>query len=151
MSIDIDFKALLGSYAQVTLFILMLSVGLSTGFAKLLALTKNPSLLVRCVLAAFVLVPLAAMLIDRIIPMSTAMRLGLAMVAICPGAPMIYRKALKGRARADLAGGYQVTMSLLAVVFVPVWLLVFSKIYQVDAAIDTLRLSKSGNTTQFDS
>jgi predicted permease len=63
------------------------------------------------------------------------MRLRLAMMAICPGAPMIYRKSLKGRALPDLAASYQVTMSLLAVVLVPVWLVVLSRIYHEDGSV----------------
>jgi BASS family bile acid:Na+ symporter len=135
MSIDLDIKTLLSSYAHITLFILMLSIGLSQGFANIAYLWRRPGLLLRCLLASFVVVPLAAMLINQVIPMAFAVKVGLATMAICPGAPMIYRKLLKGRALPHLAGSFQVTTALLAVVVVPLWLSIFAHLYPNDITV----------------
>ncbi|HIK44398.1 MAG TPA: bile acid:sodium symporter [Leptolyngbyaceae cyanobacterium M65_K2018_010] len=135
MPIELDLKAILSSYAQLTLFILMLSIGLSQGFVNIAYLWRRPGLLGRCLLASFVLVPLAAMLINWVVPMPFAVRVGLAVMAICPGAPMIYRKLLKGRALPTLAGSFQVTTALLAVVMVPIWASIFAQIYPNDMAV----------------
>jgi BASS family bile acid:Na+ symporter len=136
MSIELDIKTILSSYAQLTLFILMLSIGLSQGVANIAYLWRRPGLLARCLLAAFVVAPLAAMMIDQIIPMDLAVKVGLATMAICPGAPMIYRKLLKGRALPNLAGSFQVTTALLAVVMVPIWVSIFARIYPNDITVD---------------
>lgn len=136
MPIELDVKTILGSYAQITLFILMLSIGLSQGFANIAYLWRRPGLLGRCLLASFVVVPLAAMLIAQVIPMPFPVRVGLATMAICPGAPMIYRKLLKGRALPNLAGSFQVTTALLAVVMVPIWISIFARLYPNDITVD---------------
>ena len=136
MSVELDPKTILSSYAQLTIFILMLSIGLSQGFSKVTYLWRRPSLLSRCLLAAFVLVPIAAILINQVIPMSFPTRLGLAMMAICPGAPMVYRKSLKGKTLPVLAGSFQVTMAIVCVVAVPIWVGILSKLYPADATVD---------------
>ncbi len=82
----------MGNYVQLTLFLIILSIGLREGWENLTFLWRQPSLLIRCLLASFVLVPLASMLIDAIVPMATEARIGMAFMAICPGAPLIYRK-----------------------------------------------------------
>jgi BASS family bile acid:Na+ symporter len=135
MPIELDIKAILSSYAQITLFLLMLSIGLSQGLANIAYLWRRPGLLARCLLASFVVVPLAAMLINQALPMSFPVKVGLATMAICPGAPMIYRKLLKGRALPNLAGSFQVTTAMLAVVGVPIWVAIFAQIYPNDMVV----------------
>ncbi|MEM9567287.1 MAG: hypothetical protein AAF974_03180, partial [Cyanobacteria bacterium P01_E01_bin.34] len=114
----------------------MLSIGLSQGFRNLAFLCRRPSLLARCVVASFVLVPLAAMIVNYILPLTFPIKVGLALMAVCPGAPMIYRKLLVGRTIPKLAGSFQVTTALLAVVVVPIWLSALSALYPSDATIE---------------
>jgi BASS family bile acid:Na+ symporter len=127
MEINID--TIVSSYATITLFLLMLSIGLREGFANLTLLWRRPGLLFRCVLASFVLVPIASMAIDAIFPLSDPVRAGMAAMAICPGAPMLYRKLSGMKANTALAGSYQVTMSLFAVVLVPLWIVIINLLY----------------------
>jgi BASS family bile acid:Na+ symporter len=127
MTIDID--TVVSSYATLTLFLLMLSIGLREGFENLTVLWRRPGLLLRCVLASFVLVPIATMAIDVVLPMGDAARAGVAVMALCPGAPMLYRKLAGMKANTAVAGSYQVTMSLLAIVFVPLWIIIINILY----------------------
>lgn len=149
MSIDLDIQAILSSYARLTLFVLMLSIGLSQGYKNLSLLWRKPNLLIRCLLASFLFVPLAAMIIGLIIPMSFPVRVGLATMAICPGAPMIYRKLLKGRALPDLAGSFQVTTALFAVLVVPVWMSGISALYPANVTVDVATVFKQVAQAQF--
>lgn len=142
MPIVLNVKEILGSYAHITLFTLMLSIGLSQGFANIAFLWRRPGLLARCLLAAFVLVPIVAMAINQVLPLSLPVRIGLAMMAICPGAPTIYRKSLKGLALPALAASFQVTMAIVCVVAVPLWLGIISKLYPMDAAVDAATVFK---------
>ncbi|MGK7929194.1 MAG: bile acid:sodium symporter family protein [Spirulina sp.] len=136
MSLELDIKTILISYAQLTLFAMMLSIGLSEGFANLALLLRQRNLLIRCLLAAFVVSPIAAIVINQIVPLSFPARVGLLAMAICPGAPMIYRKTLKGKASPHLAGSFQVTMALLCVLFVPLWIAILAKLYPAEFAIE---------------
>jgi BASS family bile acid:Na+ symporter len=126
---DINIDTVVSSYASITLFLLMLTIGLREGFANLTVLWRRPGLLVRCLLASFVFVPIASMAIDAIIPMSDPVRAGMAAMAVCPGAPMLYRKLSGMKVNTSLAGSYQVTMSLFAVVLVPLWIIIINLLY----------------------
>lgn len=148
MSIELDLKTILGSYAQLTLFILMLSIGLSQGLANLFLLWRQRSLFIKCLLASFVVVPIAAIAINQVLPLSFPIRVGLATMAICPGAPMIYKKLLKGKASSELAGSYQITMGILAVIFVPIWINVLSNLYPSDAVVDSATIFKQVASAQ---
>lgn len=124
-----DLKELLSSFAQITVFAMMLSMGMVLGFAGMGRLWRRPSLLVRCILAAFVVVPLAAMLVTNVLSLPFDVRAGIAAMAVIPGAPVIYRKTLKGPGDAELAGSFQATMALLSIVLVPLWFGIISALY----------------------
>jgi predicted Na+-dependent transporter len=99
-----DLKELLSSFAQITVFTMMLSMGMVLGFAGMGHLWRRPSLLGRCILAAFVVVPLAAMVVTKVLPLPFEVRAGIAAMAVIPSAPVIYRKMLL--AAGLLAGHY---------------------------------------------
>lgn len=124
-----DIKELLTSFAQITIFAVMLSMGLLLGFDGIARLWRRPSLLVRCFIAAFLIVPLAAMAVTYLLPLSFNVRAGIAAMAVIPGAPVTYRKMVKGAADAELAGSFQATMALLSIVLVPLWFGVISALY----------------------
>jgi len=126
---DFNIDTIVSSYATITLFLLMFTIGLREGFVNLTLLWRRPGLLFRCLLASFVLVPIAAMAIDTIVPMSDPVRAGMGAMAVCPGAPMLYRKLVSLKANAPIAGSYQVTMSLFAVVLVPLWIILINVLY----------------------
>lgn len=126
---EIDVKTVVGICLQATLFLLMFSIGLKEGVGNISFLWKRPSLLVRSLVAALLLVPLAVMAIDAILPLDEATRMGLGAMAICPGAPMLYRKLVKRKANAALAGSFQVTTSLCAIVAIPLWVWFFDVVY----------------------
>jgi len=129
-----DLKELLSSFAQITVFAMMLSMGMVLGFAGMGRLWRRPSLLVRCILAAFVVVPLAAMVVTKVLPLPFEVRAGIAAMAVIPGAPVIYRKMLKGPGDAELAGTCQATMALLSIALVPLWFGIISALYPTVAA-----------------
>lgn len=129
-----ELKELLTSFAQMTIFAVMLSMGLVLGFNGIARLWRRPSLLVRCLIAAFLVVPLAAMVVTRVLPLPFEVRAGIAAMAIIPGAPVIYRKMVKGPADAELAGSFQATMALLSIVLVPLWFGIISALYPAVAA-----------------
>lgn len=128
-----NIKELLSGFAQIAVFATLLSMGLVLGFSGMARLWRQPGLLVRSVIAAFVLVPVAAMILVWVLPLSFEVRAGIAAMAIIPGAPLTYRKMLKGAGEPDLAGSFQATMALLAVVLVPLWLAILAALYPNDA------------------
>lgn len=129
-----DLKELLSSFAQITLFAVMLSMGMVLGFRGIVRLWRRPSLLLRCVVAAFVAVPLAAMVVTKVLPLPFEVRAGIAAMAVIPGAPVIYRKMIKGPGDAELAGSFQATMALLSIALVPLWFGIITELYPIGAS-----------------
>ncbi|MCP6759727.1 MAG: bile acid:sodium symporter [Fischerella sp. CENA71] len=135
-------ESLITKAAQLTLFVLMLGMGLNLTIRQLSYLWNKPGLLIRVLLASFVLVPLAAAIVVGILPLSAPVRIGIALMAITPGAPLIYRKISKMGWNATLAASYQVTVSLLAIVFLPVLAAVLSNLYPNQGVITPLEVFK---------
>ncbi len=146
---EIDVKAVVGNYAQITIFMLMLSIGLKEGFKGLSILWQKRSLLIRCLLASLVLVPLAGMVVLLIVPMDTSARIGLMAMAICPGAPLLYKKLTTMKANTSLAGSFQVTTSLFAILAVPLWVTILSKLYPAEATISPAEILTQVTIVQF--
>jgi len=129
-----DIKELLTSFAQIAIFAMMLSMGMVLRFEGMAQLWRRPSLLIRSVIAAFVVVPLAAMAVVHVLPLSFEVRAGIGAMAAIPGAPTTYRKMLKGAYIPELAGSFQATMALLSMVLVPLWFGIFSALYPAVAS-----------------
>jgi bile acid:Na+ symporter, BASS family len=72
--------------------------------------------------------------VTKVLPLSFEVRAGIAAMAVIPGAPVIYRKMLKGPGDAGLAGSFQATMALLSIVLVPLWFGIISALYPTVAA-----------------
>lgn len=124
-----DIKELLTSFAQIAVFAMMLSMGMVLRFEGIARLWRRPSLLLRCIVAAFVVVPLVAMVVTKVLPLDFNVRAGIAAMAIIPGAPVTYRKMVKGPGDEVLAGSFQATMALLSIGLVPLWFGVISALY----------------------
>ncbi len=101
----------------------MVSLGLETTQQDVLQLWRRPKLLFGCTIAAFIVVPVVAYLVFKVLPLSWEAKVGLWVVAITPGAPMIYSKALRrGLGDAGLAASFQVSVALMVIAFAPLWL-----------------------------
>lgn len=137
-----EIKALLTSFAQLTIFAVMLSMGMALRFDGITHLWRRPLLLFRCLIAAFVIVPLAAMAVVNLFPLDFNVRAGIAAMAVIPGAPTTYRKMLKGMGEPELAGSFQATMALLSVVLVPLWFGIISALYPAVATAPLSIVSK---------
>lgn len=146
---EIDIKAVVVNYTQITIFALMLSIGLQEGFKGLSVLWQNRSLLIRCLIASLILVPLVGMLVLPLVPMVSYARIGVMAMAICPGAPLLYKKLTNMKANISLAGSFQVTTSLFAILTVPLWVSILTKIYPAEATISPTEILTQVTTVQF--
>jgi len=131
---------LIAKVAQLTLFALMLHTGLNLTRRQVLYLWYKPGLLIRTVLASFVLVPIAAIIIAQIIPLPVPVRVGIVLMAVTPGAPLIYQKASRMKWNTNLAASYQVTVSLLVILFLPLSVAFLRYLYPNQGSITPLQV-----------
>jgi BASS family bile acid:Na+ symporter len=117
---------------QNLIFAMLLATGLHTpvdGFRQ--AFRKNGGVIARTVLMANVVVPLIAMLLVAILPLTNIAKGVILIASICPGAHFVIHRF---RGQAYLPQVTLVVISLLAVVTVPLWTTVLGRIYQHELA-----------------
>jgi uncharacterized membrane protein YidH (DUF202 family) len=140
--------------AAMTIFLLMLTLGVETPEGGIVSLWKQPGLLGRALLAALVLFPLGTGLIGYVflkgLPAAVPIGLGLAVLAAAPGAPLLTQRASMAGGNTAIATSLQVTLATLAVVTTPLTLLIFTAIFaEVKASADFLIIAKQVLTVQF--
>ena len=107
---------------KISLITLMVGLGLGLQLDALTVFRHRPWLILRVLLGTCVLVPLAALLLFQLpvtLQMSPGARFGIALMALCPSAPLTLRKAhLQGGDR-HLAALLQVAAALMAILTIP--------------------------------
>jgi predicted Na+-dependent transporter len=102
---------------------IILAIGMDSTLKDLTYLWRRPALFLRSVLAMYLLVPLAALALVKILPLSPGVEVGLLVLAVSAGAPLLPRKLLRIGDEAYIFS-LVVTSSLLAIILVPAWLAV---------------------------
>ncbi|TVS06758.1 MAG: transporter [Cyanobium sp. PLM2.Bin73] len=106
----------------LTLFTVMLALGVNLPLQAFQQWRRHWPLILRAELATCLLVPLAGWLLLSLPPaqaLSIEARHAIALMAACPSAPLILRKAGKSGGDASLAGLLQVCAAVLAIVTLP--------------------------------
>ena len=109
-------------FVAVTLFLTMLGLGLGLHSHALRGWIKQPSLALRVALGSSLLIPLLGMALLQVpwsSEISTPMRVAIALMALCPSAPLAMRKVRKHGGDHDLAALIQVMAALVALVSIP--------------------------------
>src|SRR3954451_14615574 len=112
----------------------MLSVGMSLRFADLVANWRllTPVIWTRLLLATFLLPPIIALAIGKLLPIDLATTAGLFLVAIAPGAPLMTRNVAKRGFDMRLAASYQIWGALLIPIMIPLLVMAVGKLYARD-------------------
>jgi len=112
-------------------FVLMLSVGMSLEYGKIIAGYRRLtwSVWVRLLLATFIVPPAIALLLPHVFPLSLPEMAGLFMVGVAPGAPLMTRNIAKRGFDMHLAAGYQLWGALLTPAMIPLIVFAAGKLY----------------------
>jgi BASS family bile acid:Na+ symporter len=107
---------------SATIATVMFGLGLSLRARAVVALRHRPALVLRVVLGSCLLVPLAALLLLSLpaaAPVSRGVRLAILVMAICPSAPLVLRRAGRQGGNRELAAGLQLVAAAVAVLSIP--------------------------------
>jgi BASS family bile acid:Na+ symporter len=119
-----------------TLFTLMFALGLGLRWEAVALLRSRPALILRVLIGTSLLVPLAALLLLRS-PLNGALtvpvKLAIALMAICPSAPLTLRKAGRQGGDRELAALLQLLAAALAIVSIPLLADLFRAVFQLSA------------------
>ena len=119
---------------------LLLGIGMRATLADVLLLWRRPAALLRAVLAMYVLVPLAAVALVRLLHPVRPVGAAILVLAVSAGAPVLTKKLLK-LDRESYVLGLSVTTSLLAIVTVPAWISFLAPLFGSDASVEPVAIA----------
>lgn len=99
---------------------IMLSLGLSLTLPQILNSLKDFGFVLRVLLANFVLVPLVAYLLTRIIPLEPSLAIGLILLATAAGAPILPKLIELSKGNVPLSVGVMILQTVVTVFYMPV-------------------------------
>jgi len=126
-----------------TLLSLMLSLGLSLTFDQIAFLWTKTRLLVRSILSIVILVPIVGILAALLLPVGSALRVVILAMAAAPGSPLTTKRVVMSGGNLSYGGSLQLTVSILAIVTVPFWAVIYDAIFPASVAIDVVAIAKS--------
>jgi len=118
-----------------TLFAIMFALGVGLPFDGLSRWQQHRGLLLRGLIGTCLLVPVAAALLLLLPPtmaLSQPARFSIALMAVCPSAPLLLRKAGKQGGDRILAALLQVAAALAAIITIPLLASGFTRIFGVE-------------------
>ena len=125
------------AFTSLTIFTLMLNIGVNHSLEQLTSLWHKPAVLLRALLAVLVLVPAVVIALLFIFELSPEVATGLALLAAAPGAPLMTKRSQMAAADHEYVSSLQLTLALLAIVVTPLILGVFYEMF----ALTTDRVS----------
>ena len=97
----------------------MLGTGLSLTVAQIVQPLKNARLVILALLANFVLVPLLAFGITRVVPLDEALQVGLIVLATTAGAPFLVKEVQAAKGNLSLGVGLMFLLMVVTIFYVP--------------------------------
>jgi bile acid:Na+ symporter, BASS family len=128
---------LCSNLVKLTLFSLMLSLGVTLRLEPVLLLWQRPGLLNRSILATVVVVPLLVVLVVFSFRLPQEVEIGLILTAIAPGTSLTLHPLKHNRAQ-SYGIALQATVSLLAVITVPLTIAILQEFFPPEAQISPL-------------
>jgi bile acid:Na+ symporter, BASS family len=126
---------LLTACVAITVFTVMLGVGLGSAPGDLPWIWRRPGPMARGLFAVLVAVPALALVITRSLGLPRFAEVGIVLMAISPGAPVALERALAAGAHRAFAPSLQIAVVLLAVVSMPLSIAALDQLYAGDASI----------------
>ena len=125
----------------VLLFVVatMLAVGLSLTVSQILAPLRRARLVVFALVANFVVVPVLAFALTRLIPLSDPLRIGLILLGVSAGAPFLPKLAQFAHGNIAWSVGLMVLLMVVTIIYLPIVL----PLLLPDIRVDPLSIAMS--------
>jgi bile acid:Na+ symporter, BASS family len=120
----------------VSLVLTVFSFGLGASFDDALYLARRPGLLARSLVAIFVVMPLTAVAVVEFLDLPPHLEVVLIALAISPVPPLLPKQTVASGARTPYGLSLLVTVSLLAIIVVPVAVLLLGWLFHRTFAVE---------------
>ncbi|HEY5724194.1 MAG TPA: hypothetical protein VIT45_17930 [Allosphingosinicella sp.] len=104
---------------QISVILIVFSIGLRSRWGDLGYAVARPSLLMRGFVAVYVAVPATAFVAASLLPMEAPIKIGIVAMALSPLAPLVAGKMLKAGPHSSNVVGVYVALLMLALIAVP--------------------------------
>jgi BASS family bile acid:Na+ symporter len=128
--------------AAVTVFTVMLSLGLMLEREQILAALRRRVLLAAVLFAVVVPVPVLAVILVKVFGLHGAVAAGIVLMAISPGAPVALRRAIQAGGGTGFAPTLHLAIVILAVVMVPLSVMIMDWIFSARFAISPIDVAR---------
>ncbi len=125
-----------------TVFSVMTSIGTTITPSAVLGHLRAPALLIRGLVSVLVVVPVIGFTAGFAFGLSRAEQVGVALMAIAPGAPLALRRALRSGGDAGFAPTLQIAVAILAVPALPLWVMIGNWILGTNGFVDVAAVTK---------
>jgi predicted Na+-dependent transporter len=98
----------------------MLGMGFGLTIPQIMAPLKNTRLVLLSLMANFVIVPLLALLIVRLLPLSEGLQIGLILVGMAAGAPFLPKLVQVAKGDMAFTAGLMIMLMVLTVAYLPI-------------------------------
>jgi BASS family bile acid:Na+ symporter len=105
---------------RISIILTVFGFGLQATMADVLYLYRRPSLLARSLVAMFVVMPVAAIVMAKLFDLRPSVEIILTALAISPLPPLLPRKETKGGGHTQYALGLMVIIGVLSIAIVPI-------------------------------
>lgn len=136
-------------FVKVTLFTLMLAIGVNFSKEKLIFLWRDPQKLLRSLVAVIVLVPLIVFLLLWVLKLPPESATVLAILAASPGAPLTTKRSEMAGVSTPYSTSLQLTLAILAVIITPLTLSLFNSIFDLPIKVKAIEVAKQVIQVQF--
>lgn len=119
----------------LSLAALIVAVGMDAELDDLLYLFRRPAKLAKAVLAVNVIVPVAAVLLIFVFPLTPIAKAGILLMAVSPVPPLVPGKGLKVGGGKSYVYGVYLALALLSVVIVPLAVALLAWVFSIRVAL----------------
>lgn len=137
------------NFASLTVFSIILTLGVELSLQNLLNFWRQPTLLIRSILAVIFIPPLVVGLTLLSFKLPEAFVIALVLLVASPGPALLTRRAAMAGARFDYIVNLQVTLAILAIVFTPLTLKFFSVLLPYNTDVNFLKVAYQVALVQF--
>jgi BASS family bile acid:Na+ symporter len=127
---------------KASIMLTVFGLGLMATFQNATYLLRRPALLARAFLSMDIVMPGIALLIATTLALPLEVKVALVALALSPVPPILYKKQLTAGGRMDYVVGLLVAMSLLAVVFVPLAVMIVDHVFDREAVLSPASIAK---------
>jgi len=120
MTLEAFFSAIAALSGLTFVVASMLGMGLSLSMAQILQPLKNARLVILALLANFVLVPLLAYGITRVVVLDQSLQIGLIVLATVAGAPFLVKEVQAAKGDLALGAGLMFLLMIVTIFYVPI-------------------------------